>query len=101
MSSLTHRFPLVYRAGDEKDSEIPFCIGFPTVFPQWYHSGHEDNTVPVLRMAHRKWKETKQEPGTAEPGNMLGCCLNYFHFLWAILSTSTVLLSAQICFPVH
>ena len=22
---------------------------------------------------------------------MLGCCLNYFHFLWAILRTSTVL----------
>ena len=31
-------------------------------------------TVPVLRMAHRKWKETKQQPGTAEPGSMLGCC---------------------------
>ena len=41
-------------------------------------------------MAHRKWKANKQEPGTAEPGNMLGCCLNYFHFLWAILITSTV-----------
>ena len=48
------------------------------------------NTVLVLRMAYRKWIECKQEPGTAEPGNMLGCCLNYFHFLWAILSTSTV-----------
>ena len=42
-------------------------------------------------MAHRIWKETKQEPGTARPGNMLGCCLVSFHFLWAILSTSTVL----------
>ena len=48
-------------------------------------------TVLVLRMAHRKWKETEQQPGTAEPGNMLGCFLNYFHFLWAILSTSTVI----------
>ena len=38
-------------------------------------------TVLVLRMAHRKGIETEQEPGTAEPGNMLGCCLNYFHFL--------------------
>ena len=47
-------------------------------------------TMLVLRMAHRKQKETKQEPGTAEPGNMLGCCLNSFHCLWAILSTSTV-----------
>ena len=47
-------------------------------------------TVLVLRMAHRIWKETKQEPGTARTGNMPGCCLNTFHFLWAILSTSTV-----------
>ena len=50
-----------------------------------------DSTVLVLRMAHRIWKETKQEPGTAGPGNMLGCCLVSFHFLSAILSTSTVL----------
>ena len=47
-------------------------------------------TVLVLRMAHRIRKETKQEPCTAGPGNMLGCCLVSFHFLWAILSTSTV-----------
>ena len=26
------------------------------------------------RIAHRKWKETKLHPGTAGPGNMLGCC---------------------------
>ena len=47
-------------------------------------------TVPVLRMAHRKWKETKQQPDTAGPGNMLGCCLIYFHFRWGKLSTLTV-----------
>ena len=41
-------------------------------------------------MAHRIWKETKQHPATAGPGNMLGSCLVSFHFLWAILSTSTV-----------
>ena len=35
-------------------------------------------------MAHRKWKEIKQQPGTAGPGNMLGCCLLSFNFLWAI-----------------
>ena len=35
-------------------------------------------------MAHRKWKEIKQQPGTAGPGNMLGCSLVSFHFLWAI-----------------
>ena len=33
------------------------------------------------RMAHRKWKETKQQPGTAGPGNILGSCLVSFHFL--------------------
>ena len=48
-------------------------------------------TVLVLRMAHRKWKETKEQPGTAGPGNMLSCCLISFHFMWVILSTSTVL----------
>ena len=47
----------------------------------------------VLRMAHMIWREMKQQqqqPGTAGTGNMLGCCLVAFHFLWAILSTSTV-----------
>ena len=49
-----------------------------------------DNTVLVLRMANRKWIETEQQPGTAEPGNMLGCCIIYFHFRWGKLSTRTV-----------
>ena len=48
------------------------------------------STVLVLRMPHRIWKETKQLPGTAESDNMLGCCFVSFDFLWAILSTSTV-----------
>ena len=42
-------------------------------------------TVLVLRMARRIWKETKQQPETAGSGNMLGCCLVFFPFLWAIL----------------
>ena len=41
-------------------------------------------------MDHRKWKETKQLPGTAGPGNRLGCCLVSFHFLWAILCPQAV-----------
>ena len=41
-------------------------------------------------IAHRKWKENKQQPGTAEPGNRLGCCLVSFHFLWAILCPQAV-----------
>ena len=43
------------------------------------------------RMAHRKWKETKQQPSmlpctTAVPG----CSLVSFHFLWAILCPQAV-----------
>ena len=49
---------------------------------KWNHSTY---TVCGHMMAHRKWKETKQQPGTAGPGNMLGCGLVSFHFLWAIL----------------
>ena len=41
-------------------------------------------------MAYRKWKETKVHPGTARPGNMLGCSLVSFHFLWAFLCTQAV-----------
>ena len=44
------------------------------------------------RMAYRKWKETKLQPGTAGPGNLLVCCLVSFHFLWAILCPRAVLL---------
>ena len=52
----------------------------------WFSSSF---TVLVHRIANRIWKDTKHQPGTAGSGNMLGCCLIYFHFLWAILSTST------------
>ena len=48
------------------------------------------STVHVLRVAHMILKETKQHPGTAGSDNMLGRCLVSFHFLLAILSTSTV-----------
>ena len=40
-------------------------------------TGSSYSTVHVLRMAQRKWKDTKQEPGTAGPGNML---LSFFPF---------------------
>ena len=42
------------------------------------------------RIAHRKWKESKLQPGTAGPGNRLGCCLISFRFLWAILCPQAV-----------
>ena len=47
-------------------------------------------TVLVLRMTHRKWRETKQQPSMLPGPAVTGCCLVYFHFLWVILSTSTV-----------
>ena len=46
-------------------------------------------TVPVLRMAHRKWRETKQQPSMLPGPAVPDCCLVSFYFLWAILSTST------------
>ena len=46
-------------------------------------------------IAHRKWIETKQLPDTAGPGNMLGCCLTSFHFLWAILRPQAVVENAS------
>ena len=49
-------------------------------------------------MAHRKWKEAKQLQGTAGPGNMLGCCLIYSHFLWAILPIRPVELRKRALF---
>ena len=50
----------------------------------------ENHTVHIDSLPHRKWRETKQEPGTAGLGNMLGCCLISLHFLWGKLSTRTV-----------
>ena len=49
-------------------------------------------------MSHRKRKETKQQPGTAGPGNILGCCLVSLRFLCDIHSIHHVLhLSKHIC----
>ena len=50
------------------------------------------STVLVLRMAHRKWKETKQQH-VAWPS--CAWLLLSFQILWAILSTSTVHASAS------
>ena len=57
-------------------------------------------------MAHWKWKEAKQLPGTAGPGNMLGCSLIFFHFLWAIHPIRPVHLinrrkKAELCCNIH
>ena len=35
-------------------------------------------------MAHRKWKETKQQPSMLPGPAVPGCCLISFHFLLAI-----------------
>ena len=47
-------------------------------------------TVLVLRMAHRKWEDIKQQPSILPGPAVPGGCLVSFHILWAILSTSTV-----------
>ena len=50
----------------------------------------------VLRMVHRKWKETKQQPSMLPGPAVPGCCLVSFHILWAILSMSTVIFHKQL-----
>ena len=52
---------------------------------------HKCYTACGHSIAHRKWKETKLQPGTAGIGNMLGRCLVSFHFMWAILCLQAVL----------
>ena len=47
------------------------------------------------RMAHRKWKETKQEPSMLPGPAVPGCSFVSFHFLWAILCPQAVLLFIQ------
>ena len=53
---------------------------FPLRFP----------TERLHRMKHRKWRETKQQPSTARPGNTLGCCFVSLHFLFYILCSRSV-----------
>ena len=61
----------------------------------------DEYTVLVLRMAHRKRKETKQQPSMLPGPAVPGSCLVSFHILWAILSTSTVRLISNIRYPTH
>ena len=63
------------------------------LFPACLHT--KRCTVLVLRMAHRKLKESKQLPSMLPGPAVLGCCLLSFHILWAILSTSTVYFSLK------
>ena len=50
-----------------------------------------NTTVLKLRMVHRKWRETKQQPSVLPGPAVPVSCLVSFHILWDILSTSTVL----------
>ena len=42
-------------------------------------------TVPVCRMPHRKWRETKEQPSRSKSGHQISCCWNSLHFLAVIL----------------
>ena len=46
-------------------------------------------------MPHRKRKETKQPPGTAWPGNILGCCLVSLRFVCNIHSVQPYLVDVR------
>ena len=45
-------------------------------------ANNKDCTACGYRMAHRKRKDPKLQPGTAGPGSMIGSCLVSFHFLY-------------------
>ena len=59
----------------------------------WRQSNMKQNWAWIIgnytacghRMAHRKWKETKQQPSMLPGPAVPGCSLVSFHFLWAIL----------------
>ena len=88
---------------------IPLCDGFEETCSD--ASGKSSNLLMKLlgnevgdtacghRIAHRKWEETKLQRGTAGPGNRLGCCLVFFHFLWAILCPQAVDIISTVSIP--
>ena len=50
-----------------------------------YLRPNQYSTACGHRMAHRKWREIKLQPGTAGSGNRLGSCSVSFHILLANL----------------
>ena len=75
--------------------QLQLVLSHPSLYElqdQWnkMHQKGFSSTVLVLRMAHRKRKETKQQPSMLPGPAVLGCCLVYFHILWALLNTSTL-----------
>ena len=73
---------------------VQFFGQFPVDIWWLLHSfAQETHHIPTAcghTIAHRKWKETKLQPGTARPGNRLGYCLVSSHFLRAILCPKAV-----------
>ena len=57
-------------------------------------------SADIDRMAHRKWKETKQLPSVLSGPAVPGCSLFSFHFLWVILCPQPVLW-LNFCFDVN
>ena len=58
-------------------------------------SDHEERrnggcTLFNIRMSHRKWRETKQQPIRARSGHQITCCLVSLHFLCDILTPNGV-----------
>ena len=86
----------LHTPGPRLNGDLPRCVSFIDLsfvyFGAYSYRFHvvtrclltSSSTGRMGWMAHRKWKEAKQLTGTAGPGNMLGCSLISFHFLWAI-----------------
>ena len=81
---------------ERKDVVIPVLLHIASLSPHTFSARRISLSLLFFctacghRIAHRKCKETKLQPGTAGPGNRLGCCLISFHFLWTILCLQAV-----------
>ena len=85
--------------GDEVDDEVAAAVvlarslGAETVAGAQHPSAIISYTGWMEWMSHRKRRETKQQPGTARPGKILGCCLVYLFFLCHIHSIHSGIIS--------
>ena len=62
------------------------------------HSANNIYSLRTYRMAHRKWKKTKQQTSLLPGPAVSGCCLVSF-FLWAILNVRRLYLKVTTMCP--
>ena len=78
---------------DDQQGPTRTALNFLIVILQWSEMWHlylHQYTACGHRMAHRKRKETKQQPSLLPGPAVPGCSLISFYFLWAILCPQAV-----------